>query len=213
MTKTLIPVVNASVIHKLAAGIEDRYFGCDLRLTQLDQRMLRIVQRRKLVSVVAEMLLNRRAGLRLVGIYQPEGSLTGVLRTDSLNRRSIAIGDRTIGSYEDQHRRLPGISVQRIHRFACQIDSGWRLACKNAYGADSAAGVDVGNADHHVAVPPGRDAHRHDYGHQAKDQQLDCRNALPTAVHRPPPVACSDSKQDASQSTSAHGSICNTVFG
>src|SRR5271157_2937864 len=132
------------------------------------------------------MRLDRRTGLRLVRIHQPERRLTGVLRSDSLNGRGVAIGDRTIDSYEDQHDRLPGISVQRIHRFACEIDSAWRrwLTCTNGYGADPA---------------DDRNCCR-----ETKDQQKDCRNALPIAVHWPPHVARSDSKQDASQSTSAH---------
>src|SRR5580700_9561027 len=174
MAKGQVPVVDASVIRELTAGIEDRDLRRDLCLAQLNQRMLWIVQSRKLVSVGVQMLLDRRAGLRLVRIHQPECNPARILRTEPLNCGSVAIGDGTIGSHEYQNYRLAGISAQRVHRLACKINSGWWLICANACSADP--------------------SHHHDYEREIKHQHQDCGNALPIAVHRPSPLACSDFK-------------------
>ena len=82
-----------------------------------------------------------------------------------LNRGSVPIGDRAIRANEDEYDRLSRLGVQRIHRFAREIDSGcWRTR---------AGGRNAEAANHR------KDSHEA----QAKDQLQNCGSSLLMAVH------------------------------
>ncbi len=79
------------MIHQPPVGVEHRSFRSDLRQALFHQNVLRITQRGKRVTELTIMLANRIGGFLLARINQEECGLVAMLRTELLNRGSVAV--------------------------------------------------------------------------------------------------------------------------
>src|SRR5260370_22307616 len=118
-----IPVVNSPVVRELMILVKDGDLRSNLNASEFYQDMVGIAQRGQMISVLGKILANHLRRFGLVGVDQPEVCAVRVARTDLLNHRSIAAGNRAVAAQKDEYDQLPGMRSERIHRAAGKIKS------------------------------------------------------------------------------------------
>src|ERR1700674_4901018 len=115
--------INTPLVEQVMIGVKNSRFRRDLYLSLRDQCVVWIEQRGEFIAVVTFMLANFICGSRPAGIDEPQGHFGSISRANSLNQRRIAVGDRAVTAYEDEHNRLSRSCQKGICRGAVEMQS------------------------------------------------------------------------------------------
>ena len=137
--RIFVKIVDSPMINQPMIRVEDRRFGRDGGMTFLASECCRsraagiLNPKSRLCRIISAVFISRR-------IDQPKRNFVGVRRSEPIDRRSIAIGNRAIGAYKDENGNLAGSRLQRIHCCPGQIHyRGLRAIRRSALGKEISA--------------------------------------------------------------------------